>query len=125
MNQRNPFMLKHQKFEESVSHFSTDAHNFLPPVDLPSEVQQEVYKNVQENTLRLELALERKRYAELEIALINQKINSLQVLMQNFEIKMQQLKKDTATLTTDAAGKKKELDNLMKEYEEMKKGLSH
>ena len=74
-----------------------------------------------ENTLLAELAFERKRYAEIELVLINQKANATQVLIQNFEIRIQQLKRDVATYINDVADKKLEIESLSKEYEDRKK----
>lgn len=117
MNQRNPFMMQRQPLRGAAEQFKQPVHYTEPeikPVSMP-------VISPRENQLLTELAFERKRYAEIELALLNQKVGAVQVLIQNFEMKMQQLKRDLATYTNDIAEKKKEIEHLSLEYENRKK----
>jgi hypothetical protein len=113
MNQRNPFTM-HMQSSNITKNIDQDILN-------EAKAAASIEYGSRENTLLAELAFERKRYAEIELVLINQKANSTQVLIQNFEIRVQQLKRDVATYINDAADKKKEIEELSKEYEDRKK----
>jgi hypothetical protein len=120
MNQRNPFMMQMQPLHAATEPFKQPVHYTEPeiqPVSVP-------VTSLRENQLLAELAFERKRYAEIELALLNQKVGATQVLIQNFEMKAQQLKRDLATYTNDIADKKKEIERLSLEYEARKKLMS-
>ena len=120
MNQRNPFMMQMQPLRVATEQFIQSVHYTEPeikPVSAP-------ITSLRENQLLAELAFERKRYAEIELALLNQKVGAAQVLIQNFEMKAQQLKRDLATYTNDIADKKKEIEQLSLEYEARKKLMS-
>lgn len=99
------------------------AEQFKQPVHY-TESEVKPLPSSRENQLLTELAFERKRYAEIELALLNQKVGAAQVLIQNFEMKAQQLKRDLAAYTNDIADKKKEIEQLSLEYAARKKLMS-
>ena len=114
MNQRNPFTM-HKAQSSSIT------RNIDQEILNEAKAMASVEYISRENTLLAEIAFERKRYAEIELVLINQKANATQVLIQNFEIRIQQLKRDVTTYINDAAEKKIEIEELSKEYEGRKK----
>lgn len=102
--------------------------------ELPEQIRQPVQQfevamkpacqpqsNSRENQLLADLAFERKRYAEVELALLNQKVSAVHLLIQNFEMKILQLRRDATTYTNEIAGKKREITELSKDYEDRKK----
>lgn len=129
MNQRNPFSMR----SHSIRNNSLQEDYLVDqPIQGDSERLREVTKDesipytsekpkTRENELLTELAFERKRYAESELSLLNQKVGFVQIVIQNFELKIQQLKRDMITYNNDIAIKKDEIGRLSKEYEDMKK----
>jgi len=119
MNQRNPFMMRSQFVQEVTEHVEQPVQS---EVGWQSASQPQI--SSRENQLLTDLSFERKRYAEVELALINQKVSSVQLLIQNFEMKILQLKRDMTTYVSDIANKKREIDELSKEYADRKKLMS-
>jgi len=124
MNQRNPFMMRPQPLQGIIEHpqqAAQPAELETKPVSTPVS---EPATPSREGQLLAELAFEKKRYAEIELALINQKIGSTQILIMNFELKIQQLKRDLSIFTNDVEGKKAEIERLSIEHENRKKSIS-
>lgn len=124
MNQRNPFMMRPQSLHEVVE----CPQQAIQPAEMETKpVSTQISEPVipsREGQLLAELAFEKKRYAEIELALINQKIGSTQILIMNFELKIQQLKRDLAMFTNDVENKKMEIERLSIEHENRKKSIS-
>lgn len=129
MNQRNPFSIRSQSIRNASlqEDYLVDQPIQNDPERLRVVTKDESipYTSVQpktrENELLTELAFERKKYAESELSLLNQKVSFVQIVIQNFELKIQQLKRDMVTYNNDIAIKKDEIGRLSKEYEDRKK----
>lgn len=117
MNQRNPFMMRSHFVQESSEQVRQPVQQFDSGTISSSQSQG----NSRENKLLADLAFERKRYAEVELALLNQKVSAVHLLIQNFEMKIMQLKRDATTYTNEIADKKREITELSKDYEDRKK----
>ena len=120
MNQRNPFMMRSQFVQES----SEQVRQLVQQSDSGMIPTSQSQGSSRENQLLTDLAFERKRYAEVELALLNQKVNAVHLLIQNFEMKIMQLKRDATTYTNEIADKKREIIELSKNYEDRKKVIT-
>jgi len=117
MNQRNPFMMRSQFVQES----SDQVRQPVQQIEVAMKPSCQPQGSSRENQLLADLAFERKRYAEVELALLNQKVNAVHLLIQNFEMKIMQLRRDATTYTNEIADKKREITALSKDYEDRKK----
>jgi len=129
MNQRNPFSMRSQSLRNTSlqEDYLVDQpiQNDSERLRVVAEDENNSYTPTQpktrENELLIELAFERKKYAESELSLLNQKVSFVQIVIQNFELKIQQLKRDMITYNNDIVIKKDEIGRLSKEYEDRKK----
>jgi len=116
MNQLNPFKIV---IPEQVPLIQEDTTTQLTS----DTVQQSVPVNYEAREAQLfaDLFFEKKKLAEAELMILNQKLNSSKVLIQNFELKIHQLNRDIMLYSTNIEDKKKEVDSLTREYEDRKK----
>jgi len=116
MNHRNPFAINMYETNSEEETNNT--------IQLNSEsVQQDTSVNYEAREAHLysDLFLEKKKLAEAELMILTQKLNSSKVVIQNFELKIQQLNRDIMLYNTNIEDKKREVDALTREYESRKK----